>query len=166
MFISFVQWRCSSRKVQKLKKIMWLHLKMFVNFLPSYEKRYRCPVLSFLKFSLHFIFLPLFISHLSGNKLRNLPQGIFKGLKRLLIMWVEYEVHFELNLIELVSQYLLIIALISLRSTYQCTKIISAVLLIVFFSSVFRKRTLWKRTEERFHWQLPRNQAVKNSVSV
>ena len=135
---------------------MWLHLKMFVNFLPTYEKRCRCPVLSFLKIALHFIFLPFFISHLSGNKLRNLPQGIFKGLKRLLIMWVEYEVHLELNLIELVSRYLLI-----MHKNY-----IIAVLLIVFFSSVFRKRTLWKRTEERFHWQLPRNQAVKNSVSV
>ena len=33
-----------------------------------------------------FSFLSFFISYLSGNKLRYLPQGIFKGLKQLLIL--------------------------------------------------------------------------------
>ena len=33
-----------------------------------------------------FSFLSFFISFLSGNKLRYLPQGIFKGLKQLLIL--------------------------------------------------------------------------------
>ena len=33
-----------------------------------------------------FYFLSFFISYLSGNKLRYLPQGIFKGLKQLLIL--------------------------------------------------------------------------------
>ena len=33
-----------------------------------------------------FHFLSFFISYLSGNKIRYLPQGIFKGLKQLLIV--------------------------------------------------------------------------------
>ena len=56
---------------------------MFVNFLPTYEKRYRCPVPEVRH---TFYFLPFLISYLSGNKLGHLPQGIFKGLKELLIM--------------------------------------------------------------------------------
>ena len=162
-----MQWRCSSRKVQKLKKINVITFENVCKFSSNLQKRYRCPVLSFLKFALHFIFLPFFISYLSGNKLRNLPQGIFKGLKRLLIMWVEIWSSFW-------AQFDRIgISVPSNNRTYQFEihtsmhkNYIIAVLLIVFFSSVFRKRTLWKRTEERFHWQLPRNQAVKNSVIV
>ena len=69
-----------------------------------------------------FYLLSFFISYLSGNKIRYLPQGIFKGLKQLLIVYVECEIHFVLNLIKVVSQYLLIIALISLRSTHQAQK--------------------------------------------
>ena len=65
-----------------------------------------------------FYLLSFFISYLSGNKIRYLPQGIFKGLKQLLIVYVECEIHCVLNLIKVVSQYLLIIALISLRSTH------------------------------------------------
>ena len=56
---------------------------MFVNFLPTYEKRYRCPVPEVRH---TFYFLPFLISYLSGNKLGNLPEGIFKGLKELEIL--------------------------------------------------------------------------------
>ena len=35
---------------------------------------------------LPFYFLPFLISYLSGNELRYLPEGIFKGLKQLLIL--------------------------------------------------------------------------------
>ena len=123
MFINFVQWRCSSRKVQKLKKINVITFENVCKFSSNLRKTLSMSRPFIPEDCLTFYFLPFFISHLSGNKLRNLPQGIFKGLKRLLIMWVEYEVHLELNLIELVSQYLLIIELISLRSTHQCTKL-------------------------------------------
>ena len=156
LLIKFVQWRCSSLKVQKLKKKiakivkdgnfeLGKEIKKDVFFLYCHERGtkkknlaspwgmepqifgFRAPMLyhwatetprqarsiictklighaCVCKFSSHswktlsmsrslipevrhtFYFLSFFISYLSGNKLGYLPQGIFKGLKQLLIL--------------------------------------------------------------------------------
>ena len=121
--------RCSTTEPQRLHVERGLLRSsydpfVFVDCLPTHENVIDVPFFN-SEVRHTFYLLSFFISYLSGNKIRYLPQGIFKGLKQLLIVLVECEIHFVLNLIKVVSQYLLIIALISLRSTHQCTKMIS-----------------------------------------
>ena len=82
--------RCSTTEPQRLYGERGLLRSsydpfVFVDCLPTHENVIDVPF--FNSEARHtFYLLSFFISYLSGNKIRYLPQGIFKGLKQLLIV--------------------------------------------------------------------------------